>query len=144
MVDYHISVAFQALHLEENYRRTQNDSHNLSYSNSPSAGVPKENTRKVQCVVSPASGQSVPTDPKTQKEPTQVDDVQKLRLKSDHEKELAEVIAKMNRKYEAKCQDAEAAFQSKRKLRLKSDHENELAEVIAKMNRKYEAKCQDA
>nr|GEX00304.1 helicase protein MOM1-like isoform X1 [Tanacetum cinerariifolium] len=120
----------------------QNDSHNMSYSNSPSAGVPKENTPK-----------------ETQKEPTQVDDVQvnspslaetsclqtigagkvdqlnpegsslqlgmgqcspsvaspqKLRLKSDHEKELAEVIAKMNRKYEAKCQDAEAAFQSKR------------------------------
>nr|GEY47508.1 hypothetical protein [Tanacetum cinerariifolium] len=41
-------------------------------------------------------------------------EVVKLRLKSDHDKELAEVIAEMNRKYEAKCQDAEAAFQSKR------------------------------
>ena len=27
---------------------------------------------------------------------------------------MAEVIAEMNRKYEAKCQEAEAAFQSKR------------------------------
>ncbi|GKC58951.1 helicase protein MOM1-like protein isoform X1, partial [Tanacetum coccineum] len=40
-------------------------------------------------------------------------EVEKLQLKSNHEKELAEVIAEMNRKYEAKCQDAEAAFQSK-------------------------------
>nr|GEX66825.1 putative reverse transcriptase domain-containing protein [Tanacetum cinerariifolium] len=41
-------------------------------------------------------------------------EVEKLQLKSNHEKELAEVIAEMNRKYEAKCQDAEAAFQSKK------------------------------
>ena len=41
----------------------QNDFHILNDSNSPSAGVSKENTPSVQRVVSPASGQSVPTDP---------------------------------------------------------------------------------
>lgn len=41
--------------------------------------------------------------------------MQKLKLKSDYEKELAEMIAQLKLKYEAKRQDAEAAFQLKRK-----------------------------
>nr|XP_043631394.1 uncharacterized protein LOC122602853 isoform X2 [Erigeron canadensis] len=39
----------------------------------------------------------------------------KVKLKSEHEKELEEMIARINQKYEARNQDVEAAFHSKRK-----------------------------
>ncbi|KAM0022881.1 putative DNA helicase [Helianthus debilis subsp. tardiflorus] len=44
-----------------------------------------------------------------------IHDAIKLKIKSDHEKELAEMIAQINAKYEARNQDADAAFQSKKK-----------------------------
>nr|GEV65799.1 helicase protein MOM1-like isoform X1 [Tanacetum cinerariifolium] len=65
---------------------------------------------------------------------------EKLKLKSDHEKELAEVIAEMNRKYEAKCQDAEAAFQSKRVEIDTSFYKVVKNKMLADA---YRSKCQD-
>ncbi|KAI3520541.1 hypothetical protein L1887_09990 [Cichorium endivia] len=38
----------------------------------------------------------------------------KVKLKSDYDKEVAEIIAKINRKYEVRCHKAEKAFQLKR------------------------------
>ncbi|PWA79294.1 helicase [Artemisia annua] len=67
-------------------------------------------------------------------------EVVKMRLKSDHEKELEEVIAEMNRKYESKCQEAEAAFQSKRVEIDASFNKVVKNKILADI---FKSKCQD-
>ncbi|KAI3799370.1 hypothetical protein L1987_34664 [Smallanthus sonchifolius] len=64
----------------------------------------------------------------------------KLKIKSEHEKELAEIIARINAKYEAKNQDAEAAFQLKKKAIETSFNRVVMNKVLADA---YRSKCQE-
>lgn len=63
-----------------------------------------------------------------------------MKLKSEYDKELAEVIAQMNHKYEAKHQDAEAAFQLKTKEVDICFNRVIMNKVLADI---YRSKCQD-
>ncbi|KAI3793762.1 hypothetical protein L1987_36384 [Smallanthus sonchifolius] len=64
----------------------------------------------------------------------------KLKIKSEHEKELAEIIGRINAKYEAKNQDAEAAFQLKKKAVETSFNRVVMNKVLADA---YRSKCQE-
>ncbi|XP_024969378.1 uncharacterized protein LOC112508819 [Cynara cardunculus var. scolymus] len=64
----------------------------------------------------------------------------KQKLKSDYEKEFAELIAQMNLKYDAKRQDAEAAFQSKMKEVDINLNRTVMNKILAEA---FRFKCQD-
>lgn len=66
--------------------------------------------------------------------------LQKLKIKSEHEKELAEIITQVNAKYEAKNQEADASFMKKNKLVETYINRVLMNKVLAEA---YRSKCQD-
>ncbi|XP_071705892.1 uncharacterized protein [Rutidosis leptorrhynchoides] len=64
----------------------------------------------------------------------------KEKLQSEYDKELAEVIVQLNKKYEAKIQDADMAFQLKKKEVDICYNRAIINKVLADM---YRSKCQD-
>ncbi|XP_076957607.1 uncharacterized protein LOC143633143 isoform X2 [Bidens hawaiensis] len=67
-------------------------------------------------------------------------DTFKLKLKSDQEKEIEEMTARINAKYEAKNKDADAAFQSKKKEVDGYFNRVVMNKVLAEA---FKSKCQD-